>query len=86
MKSLTIILSAIIVSQGIDLSNGIYSYDSKIAGTANRYNKFTGEIYLCINSKGCTPYEQTKEANTKTENIDCSKIESELDRFLSDCE
>lgn len=82
MKSLIFIASAIIISIGIALSGGIYSYDSKVAGTANRYNKFTGQVYLCINGKGCHPYKKKSESNT---NADCSKIESELDRIFNDC-
>ena len=47
-NGIVIITSSIIISVGILLSGGIYSFDSSNVGLVQRYNKFTGRIELCV--------------------------------------
>lgn len=57
----TILISSIVVSLSIILSNGIYSFNSEHMAVVQRYNKFTGTIELCnLKSSTCQKFKESK--------------------------
>jgi len=55
-----LLIIAVIVSFGIAFNNGVYEFSAQSNFVVHKYNKFTGDIEVCLPKKGCEPIKDLK--------------------------
>ena len=69
MIIVVLILLNIVVLAGIFMGNGLYSF-SREGATVFKYNKFTGDIFMCRPQSECVRYEPQEFASNDFTNIE----------------